>query len=417
MGGHATAERGRGGGGAVSLTDAPTVEFPAVRDSRDTLVQLLPYRGLAASSVVLFHAYQFTHPGAGAQNRTSWFAFAMTAELAVSLFFVLSGFLLGLRYVRACLGQARPQPARRFLVKRAVRILPLYFVVVLIVWCSSNPKLPGDWRDLVLHLTFTQVYSREKIFFTDGPAWSLAVEVHFYLLLALLGALAQRACRRLSTTDKRVSVLVLGTVALIALSAGYKLYAREVWHAPADDWPVWFSPPAKLDIFALGLLGAVIYGAGFRLRTNGSRLLTAILGIVVLGYALADTLRHGEPGVFVHTLTSAGCTLLLAVNIAAARPGPRWVRAAPLMFLGLISYSLYLWHEPMLRVLRALHVLPDPSAPAAFPLIAAELLAAAVLVAWPSWLIIERTSSQFLHAFDADGRPADYYAGADSVYA
>ncbi|CAM5565325.1 Acyltransferase OS=Streptomyces antimycoticus OX=68175 GN=SSPO_013610 PE=4 SV=1 [Streptomyces antimycoticus] len=55
---------------------------------------------------------------------------------------------------------ARPAPGRVFLFRRAIRIIPLYFLAVLCVWATRNPTLPGEWSDLVHHLTFTQVFDR-----------------------------------------------------------------------------------------------------------------------------------------------------------------------------------------------------------------------------------------------------------------
>ncbi len=79
------------------------------------------------------------------------------------------------------------------LFRRMARLLPLYYVVVLVVWTTTNPSLPGHWQDLLLHLTFTHVYSDDYIFWTVGPAWSLGVEFHFYVLMALSVPLV--ACR------------------------------------------------------------------------------------------------------------------------------------------------------------------------------------------------------------------------------
>ena len=79
-------------------------------------------------------------------------------------------------------------PAREFLFRRAVRIVPLYWIAVTTVWALRNPALPGDWRDLVEHLLFVQVFDRERIFYTLGPTWSMSLEVMFYLSLVVLGA-------------------------------------------------------------------------------------------------------------------------------------------------------------------------------------------------------------------------------------
>ena len=72
---------------------------------------------------------------------------------------------------------ARGRPGRVLLFRRMARLLPLYYTIVLVVWAVTNPSLPGHWQDLLLHLTFTHVYSDQYIFWTDGPAWSLGGRV------------------------------------------------------------------------------------------------------------------------------------------------------------------------------------------------------------------------------------------------
>ena len=93
--------------------------------------------------------------------------------------------MLWLPVARACVDRAGGRPGRVLLMRRMARLLPLYYAIVLVVWTTTNPSLPGHWQDLLTHLTFTQIYSDQYIFWTDGPAWSLAVEFHFYVLMAL----------------------------------------------------------------------------------------------------------------------------------------------------------------------------------------------------------------------------------------
>ena len=144
-----------------------------------------------------FHAYQ--HNRSGADSAWPWSGGAHRAmlgtELFVEMFFVLSGFVLWLPVARAPRStDGWADPGWVLLFRRMARLLPLYYAVVLVVWALTNPDLPGHWQDLLLHLTFTHVYSDQYIFWTDGPAWSLAVEFHFYVLMAL--SVPARPCRR-----------------------------------------------------------------------------------------------------------------------------------------------------------------------------------------------------------------------------
>ncbi|MDG4860528.1 acyltransferase [Streptomyces sp. T-3] len=246
---------------------------------------LTVFRGIACLSILVFHAYQYNrdpHTWNWPLQGTVWHELLVDVDVFVSMFFVLSGFLLALPYVRSILDGTPHRYARAFLIRRAVRILPAYYVVVLVVWAVSNPELPGDWRDLIQHLTFTHVFDSQRIFFTDGPAWSLADEVYYYLLLAVLGALAQPLCRRLPSRRRKITVLVAAACGLIAISTGYKLLSLLVWHRAATDFATWFGPLSHLDAFAIGLLLAIAAGAGVRWTSRRTRWTVGLLGTAVL---------------------------------------------------------------------------------------------------------------------------------------
>ncbi|ADD42702.1 acyltransferase family protein [Stackebrandtia nassauensis] len=372
------------------------------------------YRALAAVSVMTFHAYQnnwrapdWKWPLEG----TIWHEVMLATDLCVDLFFVLSGLLLGLQYAKSCLGEAAPRSGRALLLRRATRLIPLYYIVVCTVWAITNPDLPGNWRDLVLHLTFTHVYSQEYIFYTDGPAWSLANEMHYYLLLALLGALAQKCCQRLRTRGAKLTLLIGGTLTLIGASVVYKLAAAYVYHVPADHWPTWFGPLAKLDVFAVGLLISIFYAAGLRFRHGLTQILVLLSGMAILAAGLYLRPAQGvEP--LLHPAFAAGCGLLIASTAMGTTIRPRWLKWRPLVSVSMASYSLYLWHEPIMRYLRYIGALPDHRHPLAFPITAIMVFCAAVPVAIISYKLIEMTGQKLMAAFDSRGRPRDYYADA-----
>ena len=192
----------RGGGCMTTLTDTtPTVPPTETPRASRPLYPLTWARGLAAILVLTFHAYQ--HNRTWPSGSWPWSGTAhqlmLGTDLFVEMFFVLSGLVLWLPIARACIEGRAGRPGWVMLLRRMARLLPLYYAVVLVVWTLTNPSLPGHWQDLLLHLTFTQVYSDQYVFWTAGPAWSLAVEFHFYVLMALsvpvVHALARRAAR------------------------------------------------------------------------------------------------------------------------------------------------------------------------------------------------------------------------------
>ena len=143
-----------------------------------------------ALTIVVFHVFQY----AAAQRPTlNPLLGALARFETVDFLFLMSAYLLTLSYARAAIDGDDPPAGREFLFRRAVRILPLYWIGVTVVWAIRNPALPGDWVDLLEHLHFPQVFDRERIFYTLGPTWSMCLEVMFYGVLVLLGP-ARGAC-------------------------------------------------------------------------------------------------------------------------------------------------------------------------------------------------------------------------------
>ena len=215
----------------------------------------------------------------------------------VDVLFLMSAYLLTLSYARSALDGTSLLPAREFLFRRAVRIVPLYWIAVTTVWALRNPTLPGDWRDLVEHLLFVQVFDRERIFYTLGPTWSMSLEVMFYLSLVVLGALAVKACRRVDSRRRRVALLLAGTLTLSIIPVVWNSVAFLVADVPFDNWPVYFGPQARFGAFAAGMTLAVIVAA----RQNApvfSGAWPTVLRVVGLGDRRLRRGRHrgGQPG-------------------------------------------------------------------------------------------------------------------------
>ncbi|WP_062205512.1 acyltransferase family protein [Demequina salsinemoris] len=373
------------------------------------------YRGIAALLIVVFHVFQqidnATPDSFGAE--ASWGYRALHGlDGFVSLFFVLSAFLLYLPYVRGVVAGGDMPSARAFLVRRAARIVPLYLVAILVVWSSRNwGLLDANWRDLLEHLTFTQVYDDSRIFYTIGPAWSLAIEVQFYVLLAVIGLGLSWLAPRLS----RGAGLALATAAPVVLFAGslaYKLHAWLVLGAAGDDWSVWFGLPAKLDEFALGMLLAVIAAIRTERVGRATALALRLGGLAVLLGALALRPTGAALHAWFHTATAVGFVLILAASVLGA--DDRWSRALAtpaLVALGAMSYSLYLWHEPLILLLDGHGLLPGASGFGGLAIDLAIALPLSILVAWLSYHLIERPGNAIRGLIDRRGRARNYYNG------
>jgi peptidoglycan/LPS O-acetylase OafA/YrhL len=379
------------------------------------------YRGFAALFIVIYHVYQYMRAGPLARyplEGTGWHTFLVGLDSFVGLFFVLSAFLLGLPFARAALDGNQPVPARAFLFRRAVRIVPLYLVAVLVVWSARNRSFPGDWLDLLEHLTFTQVFDDKRIFYTIGPAWSLAVEVQFYVLLIPLGAAASAICRRIRSARQRAVTLLAAVIALGAAGMAWKTVAWYVMGVGEQNWSVWFSLPAKIDVFAIGLLLAVVIaargGAGYASGPVRAGLVGA--GALVLVAAFTANGTDRLPHIYFDSATAVGFGLLLAASVLAPPAGTGRILASPVpTLLGLISYSLYLWHEPVMLLLADRGLFPAPGSRFGFPIGAVVLVLAAGVVAWLSYWIIEYPTGKLRRSRDDRGEPVDYYADRGSA--
>lgn len=303
-------------------------------------------------------------------------------------------------------------PARAFLFRRAIRIVPLYFLAVLVVWAARNPELPGDWLDLAEHLTFTHVLDRERIFYTLGPSWSLSLEILFYLVIAGLGPFAVRACRRPDRRRTRAAVCAAGCAALFALPVLWLAVAHYVLRIPETSWPAYFGPQARFGGFAAGMGLAVLVTALGERGRPGRASATALAALAVAGLLTLSGLSadHGSAAaVFYHPLAALLWLLLVYVTVHVAQRS-RWHRALTaraLTGVGLVSYSLFIWHEPVMLLLYDGGVLPPSQA--GFPLALVLVLAAALPVAWLSYWALEHPVSMLGRLRDGSGRPRDFY--------
>ena len=309
-----------------TLAEAPATDPGDGPRARRVVFPLGWLRGIAALAVVTFHAYQ--HNRSGADSAWPWSGAAHQAmlgtDLFVDMFFVLSGLVLWLPVVRSAIDGERGRPGRVLLYRRMARLVPLYATVVLVVWAVTNPVFPGHWQDLLLHLTFTHVYSDTYIFWTDGPAWSLAVEFHFYLLMALAVPVVNAAARRTPSRAGRIAVVSALPVASAVVGVAYLLWATVLTSQSPENWSIWFSPLSRAADFGLGMGLAVLSAAGLRLsgRVRGT---AAVAGTAALA-ALVMTRPISTTGEWWHPLYAAGDHGRPGRGRAARRPVARLAR-------------------------------------------------------------------------------------------
>ena len=316
-------------------------------------------RALGATAVVATHVgFQTGRSTAGPLSGT-----IARGDVGVALFFVLSGFLLFRPWVVSAASQGPRPGIRHYLRRRALRILPAYWLVVTasLVLLPSNEGI-RSFSIWVRHLTLTQVYSLGLQRHGLTQTWSLCTEVAFYLLLPVLAATF------LSGWRPRTWVL-LGL--LSATSVGWQVVITSTRWLDASDAGQWL--PGYLDWFAGGMALALVqvhpptrWTAGLHeLGHSPSTCWAAALGI----FAIATSPVAGPRGL--QDLPSSWDAVLknllyLAVALLVVLPlvlGPqdvgsarRFLASRPVRRLGVISYGIFLWHLLVLEtVVRALH--------------------------------------------------------------
>ncbi len=364
------------------------------------------YRGIAALSLVVFHTYQYSREGTGADKYvyegTVWDTLFKALDVTV-WFFVLSGFLIFLPFARAAIKHGNPPAVLDFLIRRAIRIVPVYYAAIILVWTWRYSGSAGQWTDLLQHLTFTQVFSREHIFWTIGPSWALALIVQFYVFVAFAAPLAYWVCSQVAAPERR-AVLLAGVVAALGvLSVAYKWWAFYIADIPKTDWPVYFGPLANLDAFAIGMLLAVIVAAR---QPNMNQLAPSTLMLTAAAIIVATIVGTESELVdlYFHTLLGLAFALLLAATVLAPRTSP-WLhvlRLPLLHYLGLIWYGIFLWHEPILLELGKRGLLIDP-APKAFLQNVVILVLLSVAAGTLSYSLIERPVTNLRYLLTREG--------------
>jgi peptidoglycan/LPS O-acetylase OafA/YrhL len=302
-------------------------------------------RGLAALYVVLGHFCSMVDPNVlqGKPSRSpEWLQALMSpfwyGHLAVACFIVLSGFCLQTSLFSS--GSGRIADLKRFLSRRAWRILPPYYACLalsLVVATLVTPQfsgmpfeqyLPVTSENLSAHFLMIHNWSPDWMYKINGVLWSIAIEVQIYLVFPLLVSILVRAGRFwlvFLTTAVTVGCLLYWPVAIklypwylalfaLGMAAAHFAYRPPAFLGPRPNWAGWLSLPALIGCFATSYWGALM-----PIRDG------------LLGVALACGLYAG-----------AVAPTLWPVRLLGIRP---------LASLGAVSYSLYLMHHPIQQTL------------------------------------------------------------------
>lgn len=359
-------------------------------------------------------------------------ALVNAGSAGVTLFFVLSGFLLFLPYAQSLLFQKTWPSAKIFYLRRIFRIFPLYYFSLFVILLLAHREYfnPSAWGSLWPFLTFTMGFWASQPI--DGPYWTLAVEFQYYVLLPLIAlGIAGLTCwlpakRRFWGVVGSLVLMIVWGVLTRSWSYYYSTYPQATFLVPRPILNVFmnivFGQDGRyLDDFAIGMLVATIYTfvRNSPQREQYQRVLGR-LGYGLLGLCLAlfllGTLRHYIVltgyvwPIAPHLIDmpswlaelwfglSFGCLVFV---VLFARPQGRLLRFFawnPLRWLGLLTYSLYIWHVPLIGYIQhnfmptLIQYLPSWLA---YIMCWVLVLGMAVPVSFVTYLLIEKPGMRF----------------------
>lgn len=300
------------------------------------LARLESLRALAALAVLAGHVWGGVHGyAATATFGTFWRRLLLNGGDGVFVFFALSGYLLFWPFVRA--GAGARVDLRRYARNRALRILPLYVVAVAVLMLLGGHASDGTlwWR----HLLFVQAMWSDSLNAIDGPLWSVAVEVQFYVLLPLIALVLVGVSRR----SRAAGAALLLLAGIMAAILRWKLDTHS--GHPGNPWAYQF--PTTFHFFVAGMALAVLRQA---MLDRGGEPPSGLAGsagawaaLSVIPWLLATW--HLDQDFWL----APASFLLVGALVLPLRRGS-WATALdwrPLAALGVASYSLYVWHLPL----------------------------------------------------------------------
>lgn len=286
-------------------------------------------RGMAILSVVLYHGLYWDGGHVTGKLAKLIVNASVFGWLGVNLFFVLSGFLITGILLDT---KGRPDYYRRFYLRRVQRILPAYLATIAVL-CLFHYLTPGA---VLVSLLFLVNYDHSLPVTTGfGPFWSLAVEEQFYLLWPMLVA------------KVNIRIFTAIAIAVCLLDPGLRWLVgsgRVHWLGDVHESTILIA-----DNLAIGALAAVFARSRWGTLHHGRKwgVITMLTGFLLLLAGLPFGILHRTTvagSVFQTTPWNLFFTGLLLFLLGLQSPWCSSAFAAPLRFLGYISYGLYLIH-------------------------------------------------------------------------
>ncbi len=341
-------------------------------------------RGFAALWVVLFHCVEGKHLPVLTAALPAWLVDAVfrAGHLGVPIFFVLSGFVLA-RISAGKIDSGRG--AARFLGQRLIRLSPPYYAAVAIgvALMLAKSHTDGGAAPQVAQVLAHLVYGQDILGFDSLSSvfWTLAMEVQFYIAFALLVWAAHAVSRRTKGADLNGGFVA--AAAAIAL----------LWPMHVVDTPLWRG--GFMGLWYSFLCGSLVALSNNRSRPREIAALAHVAAVALVGVWLGDSF--------------ALATAVTALFIFVAERWAALARAAslaPLASLGLVSYSLYLFHNPVTGVMSRIVRRFLPAGLASDIVLLGCVLVACVAFAALMYVVIEKPAMRWSHRFARWSAPA-----------
>ena len=315
-------------------------------------------RGWAALWVFLYHVWsmsghpEFRVPLAGIS--LDFTPMLSIGGAGVTIFFVLSGFLLAIPFAEWQSGLRPRPPLDRYFLRRVMRVFPAYYVqlailLLIAVWVPGQYSI-DDGGSLFRHLLMLFTPPPLGTLPINGVWWTLPIEFSFYLVLPLLALLLRPG---------RWWMLLAGSMTTMYLwRRGMVVYLDDA--SIPERVVATYQLPGSMDAFGLGMLAALLYVNRSYLpewllpRMNLGRLGLLGLALVLAAIYWLPTKRHeywaDNPVFYLWTPALVlGVATIIYAGVGGGRVINRLFANRFMVYAGLVSYSYYLWHFPVLN--------------------------------------------------------------------
>lgn len=381
-------------------------EIQAGIPSHNRFPALDGYRAIAAFMVLITHVAF----NSGIVAWSPWGYVFARFDFGVTLFFLISGFLLFRPWSRSAMIDGHKPDTSAYAKRRFLRVVPAWFVTAVVV-LAFMPGIAPTGRNWACNLTLTQIYVQQCSLNGLTHMWSVAIELTYYAALPVIAFFAGRVHRGNPNASTRAQLIVVGTTTLLALV--YNVLVNFGPLRDVDGAAGWL--PRYLDWFAAGMFLAICVSRlhlpdppQWLVRFNRSAHdagTWVVIGVAVLllsctplagGYGLERNL--GWPDLMKHLLYLAAAVALLVPGVLGARENGLWGRAMTselMVFLGTISYGVFLWHPFVLET--TMYVAKIPPFNGQFILLLIPTVFGGIVLGWLSWILIERPSIRLSH--------------------